>query len=135
MNNGSFFEGSVVDMETPLGIAMSYYHKNAARVLIMNGADVNKGNDHGSTPLHSAATGGFVDMVQLLIEHGANVNAEEPGSHWTPLQAAATMGHKDVMGILISHGADGNVRNWTGKTAADMLEEHNKTQEYLKSHK
>ena len=32
-----------------------------------------------STPLMEAASGGYADIVKLLIEHGANVNAK---SRW-----------------------------------------------------
>ena len=135
LNNGAkavIDIGEPVHEGTPLGSAMGNFHQKVARLLIIHGADVNLGDDNGYTPLHAACTGGLTDMVNLLIEYGANVNVIGTGNY-TPLQAAACMGKKDIMAILIQHGADQTVVNWTGKTAADMLAEHNKTQEYLKN--
>ncbi len=45
---------------------------DVARVLIEAGADVNKPCEHGRTALHMAAAWGHVDVVQLLLENGAN---------------------------------------------------------------
>lgn len=135
INTGELFMGELVDPVTPLCVAMSNYKIDAARILVMNGADVNIADSEGDTPLHSAASGGFMEMAQLLIDHGANVNAETPGYHWTPLQAAGFMGHKDMMDLLISHGADVNVRNWSGKTAMDMFEQYEKNQKYKRENK
>ena len=52
------------------------------------------GADHGafvvdSTPLHMAALGGAVDVVDLLMKNGADVNARAPNGYTTPLEAAA----------------------------------------------
>ena len=52
------------------------------------------GADHGafvvdSTPLHMAALGGAVDVVDLLMKSGADVNARAPNGYTTPLEAAA----------------------------------------------
>ena len=52
------------------------------------------GADHGafvvdSTPLHMAALGGATDVVDALMEAGADVNARAPNGYTTPLEAAA----------------------------------------------
>ena len=52
------------------------------------------GADHGafvvdSTPMHMAALGGALDVVDLLVEHGADVNACAPNGCTTPIEAAA----------------------------------------------
>jgi protein phosphatase 1 regulatory subunit 16A len=40
-------------------------------------------------------------MMKLLLEFGANVNAED-SEKWTPLHAAATCGHLHLVKYLIS---------------------------------
>jgi ankyrin repeat protein len=52
------------------------------------------GADHGayvvdSTPMHMAALGGAVDVIDLLMENGAEVDAAAPNGCTTPLEAAA----------------------------------------------
>ncbi|MCJ8328875.1 MAG: ankyrin repeat domain-containing protein [Lentisphaeria bacterium] len=48
-----------------------------AGFLIKNGADVNKGNKIGITPLHDAARFGKMDIVKLLIKNGAKLNIKD----------------------------------------------------------
>ena len=47
--------------------------------------DVNASIPGGSTPLHSAADKGKDDVVELLISHGANVNAVTQRFNHSPL--------------------------------------------------
>lgn len=86
----------------------------SARQLISKGANVNENVD-GMTPLHSAAEKGNRDIVQLLIENRAVVNARG-NQNWTPLHLAATAGKTDIVELLVSKGADVNARDLDGRT-------------------
>ncbi|KAI0896110.1 ankyrin [Annulohypoxylon nitens] len=60
------------------------------------------------------------DLVQTLIDRGANVNKEAGfGLRRTPLQAAAHFGSLDIVEILLRSGADVNAKAafWCGGTA------------------
>jgi cytochrome c len=59
-----------------------------------------------ASPLYFAAQGGHLDIVLILLEHGAEPNAQ---SNWgTPLHIAARRGHFDVAKPLLRYGADAN---------------------------
>ena len=58
---------------SPLAWSVSHGQTEATRLLIENGADVNRKDDNGSTPLHSAAVFGRAEVAKLLVENGANL--------------------------------------------------------------
>ena len=84
-------------------------------LLITAGADVNKADEEGETPLVVASRLGHTETVKLLIEKGADVNrADEDGS--TPLLLAAYPGRTEIVKLLIAAGADVNKAAWNGGT-------------------
>jgi ankyrin repeat protein len=71
----------------------------------------------GWTPLHLAAFFGKVDVVRLLLNKGAQVNARSTNAMENmPLHAAAAGRHVDVIKVLIDHGATVNARQHGGWT-------------------
>jgi cytochrome c len=59
-----------------------------------------------ATPLYFAAQGGHREITRLLLDRGADPNAQ---SNWgTPLQIAARRGHFDVVTSLLQSGAETN---------------------------
>ncbi|XP_063095419.1 poly [ADP-ribose] polymerase tankyrase-2 isoform X4 [Cavia porcellus] len=65
-----------------------------------------------STPLHFAAGFGRKDVVEYLLQNGANVQARDDGG-LIPLHNACSFGHAEVVNLLLQHGADPNARdNW-----------------------
>ena len=63
----------------------------AAKSLLAAGADPNAPNSRAETPLQWAAWSGSRDMVELLLENGANLHDRDnsPLGGWTPLLCAA----------------------------------------------
>jgi len=70
-------------------------------LLLKAGANLEAQDNYGETPLGAAATGGYVEVVDLLIRSGANL---EPNGR-QPLACAAGEGHVDVADVLIRAGA------------------------------
>ena len=78
--------------------------------LLKNGVDVNtwiQGN-YGHV-LQVAAYEGYEAMAKLLIENGADVNAQG-GKYGNSLQAASYKGHEAIVKLLIENGADMNAQ-------------------------
>ncbi len=61
------------------------------------------------TPLHAASFGGHLQIVQLLLRHGVDVDIQAFVDR-TPLRFASQSGHSDVVRCLIDHGADANAK-------------------------
>ncbi|KAI0290861.1 ankyrin repeat-containing domain protein, partial [Russula brevipes] len=57
------------------------------------------------TALHHAAYEGHTEVAQLLLRHGANVDARGEMNR-TPLSLASFHGHRDIVQLLLDHGAE-----------------------------
>lgn len=55
------------------------------------------------TPLHIAATKGNAELCELLLVHGADMNAADKDG-WTPIFWAIQQGHKHLVKSMISYG-------------------------------
>ncbi len=105
--------------ESPLMVAALRGHVGAVRSLIARDADVNK---TGWTPLHYAATGAQPqqpEIIALLLEHHAFIDAESPNGT-TPLMMAAHYGTRESVQMLLQEGADPSLKNQLGLGAADF---------------
>jgi uncharacterized protein len=105
--------------ETALMIASIRGDEAAARRLLEIGAQLNR---PGWTPLHYAASGGHVALVELYLAKGAKVDARSRGDA-TPLMLAASENHTEVVAVLLKAGADRQARSDRGMRAADFAKE------------
>ena len=123
---------SYKDGYTPLHVAAKSGHKEVSRLLLYWGANVNGADNAGKTPLISATENGVDEMFQELmcatavteistsflsagkaghkevveeiLNNGANVNCEVKEG-FNPLYVAGLKGHVEVVRELLKHGA------------------------------
>jgi|GEM_PF-3311205 len=86
-----------------------------ARYLIKKGADINKTDFSGRTPLHEAIRYGNSHLATLLIHKGAVITTRD-SMGTTPLHEAGRNGMKNVAKMLIARGADINAGDKSGWT-------------------
>jgi ankyrin repeat protein len=67
--------------------------------LIEAGADLNLKSLGGNTILHFMAGGGHIQIVRLLMENGANINAINDHDE-TPVSIALERGHHNVVDLI-----------------------------------
>ena len=64
------------------------------------GADINKENDVGFTPLYIACQNGHTNIIKYLVEHGADINKEDKYGE-TPIYVANQNGYEEILKYLI----------------------------------
>lgn len=105
--------------DTAIMLAAYLEQKELVQNLIAASAQVNQ---QGWTALHYAAVVGRLDIIQLLINQHAYINAETPNKT-TTLMLAARRGEMNVVKYLIAEGADISLKNMLGWTAFDFAVE------------
>lgn len=109
--------------ESPLMMASLKGQLDLVRKLVDRGADVNK---PGWAPLHYAATNGHLQIMELLLDANAYIDAASPNGT-TPLMMAAHYGSPAAVKLLLEAGADPTIRNQLGLTAIDFAYRANRT--------
>lgn len=94
-------------MGNELNEAIKHHDVKKVALLLAQGADANQNFDAEGSVLMYAIVRGFIDIVSLLLKHGARINEIVNG--YTPLMGACGYGHKDIVELLLKNGADINL--------------------------
>jgi ankyrin repeat protein len=109
----------------PLFAALSEDHLEVGRLLVEHGASVDARETTGKTILlkvFSQPHHSLVDIVTLLLKHGADVNFQDRNLI-SALHLAEYAGELEVARMLLKHKADVNSRDFDGKTPLHELSE------------
>ncbi|XP_014666416.1 PREDICTED: protein phosphatase 1 regulatory subunit 16A-like isoform X2 [Priapulus caudatus] len=120
------FEPSVMLLE-----AAARNDVEEVRRLLKAGVSPDVTNEDGLTALHQCCIDDSEEMMQLLLEFRANVNAKD-SELWTPLHAAATCGHLHLVKLLVNKSADLLAVNADGNMPYDICEDE-VTLDYIES--
>lgn len=76
----------------------------------------------GSSALHLAADGGYLEIIDLLIDNDAKLDTVDQLKR-TPLHRSVWLGHGAVTKLLVDRGAVVEAVDNDGHTARDLAEE------------
>ena len=110
LNHGADVDACSSQGYTPLTYVACAMHFEVVQVLFDHHADINSQDHNGWTSLHwilvfRNSEEKFLDMVQLLLELGADPNICNTDNHRTSLHEASCYGLLEAARLLLSHGA------------------------------
>ncbi|XP_069675519.1 putative leucine-rich repeat-containing protein DDB_G0290503 [Periplaneta americana] len=97
--------------DLPIHLATAYNHPDLVNWMLDNKVPVDIRNQLGATALITAANNDRLNIATLLLDRGAEVNAQTNASnsdHRTALHEAAGRGFVDMVNLLLNRGADVN---------------------------
>lgn len=112
--------GGTINNNIKLIRSSMFGHRKAVRKLLeQDGIDVNAKNSDGYTALILASSNGRTEIVAMLLDAGANVNARTNTNYWgsTALIRASENKHTEIVAMLLDNGADVNATDDDGDTA------------------
>ncbi|MBE7211924.1 MAG: ankyrin repeat domain-containing protein, partial [Gluconacetobacter diazotrophicus] len=98
-----------------LNQAIGWNYPEVVKALLERGVPLPSSSHAG--PLRNAAGEGHLEIVRLLLDGGADINAQDDHG-FTPLAWAAYEGREDACLLLLDRGADGGIKDRDGRNAA-----------------
>ena len=116
INHGADVNATIKNNRTPVMIACENGNENVINVLLSAGADPNIADADGYTCLHDAVGKGCSkETLQVIVEHGADVNATNKYNE-TALLVACQKLNADAINVLLSVRADPTIADYEGYT-------------------
>lgn len=87
-------------------------------------------NEDGLSALHQAVIEDCEDVVDVLVQHGADLNIKD-ADLWTPLHAAVACGNYELVKYLVDNGASLVEINTDGNMPIDLVEDNEDVEIFL----
>ena len=124
IDHGADVNATNKNNKTALMKACYNKHEGAINVLLNASADLNIADMYGETCLHKAVRQGCsTEVVQAIIDHGADVNATNKENE-TPLTMACIGKHEGATNVLLNASADPNITDTYGDTCLQEAVRH-----------
>lgn len=118
--NGAYIEARDCLFRTPLHNAACSGQHAIVEALLLHGADLAVKDHSGMTAVHSLLTYSkpSLAVLEVLVSHGADVNARENRDHWTPLHfvAARENAETQLVEFFAKHNSLINAQDRYGRT-------------------
>ena len=112
--------------ETALYGAVVHNQVRVAEMLLTHGASANEPCITGGTLLQMAVDRRNKDMVRLLLEHRADINAKDTNENTALFEAVYALQDKEMVQLLLAYHANPNVPGRYGQTVLTHLWESNR---------
>lgn len=107
--NGADVHKADARANTPLMNAACAGNEKMVELFLLNGADANAKNIDGATPLMTSVSGfSSINIVKMLVEHGADVNAAD-NDGWPVMFFASVKKNEEILQLLRDKGAKGEI--------------------------
>ena len=109
----------------PIFVTNAVRRTMMTRLLLEYGADIDIRSSKNESVLHTAACGGYPEVLELLFEAGAYNSLEDTTQPdgFTPLMAASCAKHGEATRMLLEMGADSSARTSNGLDALSLAVE------------
>jgi ankyrin repeat protein len=125
LENGAKVDIEAIGRHTPIqGAVMGGIPKVLERMISLGAKPDTLMNDDGTTALHAAASLKKPQMAEILLKHGAKVNAKT-NTGITPLLNAVNFNDAECVRVLVKHGANPDSAAADGMTPRALAEKMN----------
>jgi uncharacterized protein len=116
-------QGAPLDICTAAMLSM---REQVQAMLAADPGQIRQDGSHGIPLMFHAALGGDVQIAEILVAHGVDVNAGDGMN--TALHGAVIMNRPELATWLIAHGANPALKDYAGKTALEVAVDLKRTQ-------
>ena len=121
--------------ESILHAAVKSQIPSTVELLICKGADINASDVNHVSPMHIAVDLDNMEIAEILIKNGANLNLRAYRDRFTPLHLAVLNNNFKFVEFLVLSGENIRVKDRKGRTAIELAKEkgYRTIEEYLKN--